>query len=140
MCSVFDVNEIERCARGIAEQFSAVVAVYIFGSVCTNKCGPLSDIDIAVLVDPSVDTDAVCGDFQDELCRRLKTDRIDLVSLVKAPSGLAYRVIKDGHSIYCCDKKHVESFESLTVMKYLDFKPVLERAFQVSSARTMEAA
>ncbi len=140
MYSVFDVNEIERCVRGVVERFPSVVALYMFGSVCTNKCGPLSDIDIAVLVEPSVNTDAVCGDFQDELCRRLKTDRIDLVSLVKAPPALAYRIIKDGHCICCRDKKVVESFESLTVMKYLDFKPVRERAFQTSRARTLEAA
>jgi len=92
------------------------------------------------MVDPAVSFDAVCGEVQDELCRRLKTDKVDLVVLAKAPFALAYRIIKDGRCVFCRDKRAVESFESLTVMKYLDFKPVRDRAFAISRARTLEAA
>jgi predicted nucleotidyltransferase len=140
MRSEYNIHEIERCAIDVSEQFPSVVAVYIFGSVCNGRCGPLSDIDIALLVEPTVSDADVCGDIQDELCRRLKTNRIDLVSLIKAPSTLAYRIIKDGHCIYCRNKKTVESFESLTVMKYLDFKPVRDRAFEIYRRRILGAA
>ena len=140
MSLVSNVDRIARTVMDVAEQFTPVAAVYLFGSICTGRYGALSDIDIALMVDPSVSVDAVCGDVQDELCRRLKTDRIDLVLLAKAPPSLAYRVIKDGRCIYCRDKKSVESFESLTVMKYLDFKPVRDRAFAIARAKTLEAA
>ena len=140
MSVVYDVVQIAQTVRDVAEQFSSVIAVYLFGSVCTGRHGALSDIDIALMVDPSFSVNVVCGDVQDELCRRLKTDKIDLVLLAQAPSALGYRVIKDGRCIYCRDKRAVESFESLTVMKYLDFKPVRDRAFEIARAKTLEAA
>jgi len=131
-------NSIMENVRATVERFPSVVLAYLFGSVCKGGEGPLSDIDVAVLFENG-DSKSALGDLQDALCRVLKTDRVDLVSLAQAPAALAYRVIRDGQCIDCRDKRVREAFESSTVMRYLDFKPVRERAFQIARQRILEA-
>ena len=98
----------------------------------------MSDVDIAVLLDPAA-RDETCGELEDALCRALRTDRVDLVLLNRAPAAPAYRVVRDGRRVICRNARAREAFESDTVMRYLDFKPVRDRAFQVSRAQVLAA-
>ena len=106
-----------------------VVAAYLFGSVAAGDAGPLSDVDIGVLLAEGVDEDEVCGRLMDGLCRRLHTDRIDVVSLGRSPLPLRYRILRDGTLVLCRDAAAREAFTVATVMDYLDFKPVRDLAF-----------
>jgi len=131
-------NAIEKSVRDTMAQCPSVLVGYLFGSVRTGQFGPFSDVDVAVLLEPLASSTEVCGQAQDALCRALRTDRVDLVPLATAPSSLAYRVIRDGRCIYCRDRRAREAFESDTVMRYLDFKPIRDRAFQTSRERILE--
>jgi predicted nucleotidyltransferase len=117
--------------RVTVEPFPQVKVVYIFGSVAAGRAGPLSDVDVAILLDPSADPEReVLGRIQDDLCRVLRTDRIDLVCLNGAPPHLAYRVVRDGRRILSADEMVRQAFESSTVMRYLDFRPLREQALR----------
>jgi len=107
----------------------AVVAAYIFGSLARGTAGPLSDIDVGLLVADSDDAARVCARTMDALCRRLGTSRVDVVSLATAPVPLRYRVVRDGLLVLRRDAAAVERFITETVLHYLDFKPVRDRAF-----------
>jgi len=131
-------SNLDRAIQTVFERYEAVSLGYLFGSVCTGRQGPLSDIDIAVLLRDDSLRKSIEGQIQDALCRTLHTDRVDFVSLADAPSSLAYRVIREGRCIYCSDQKTKESFETAAVMRYLDFKPVREQAFRVSRDRILE--
>jgi predicted nucleotidyltransferase len=133
-------NSLEAPIRAVLSQYPHVKIGYLFGSACTGRRGPLSDIDIAVLLHDSSSRRASEGDIQDALCRALHTDHVDFVSLADAPSSLSYRVIREGRCVYCSDRKSREAFETATVMRYLDFKPVREQAFRTSRNRILESA
>ncbi|MDP6525028.1 MAG: nucleotidyltransferase domain-containing protein [Kiritimatiellia bacterium] len=133
-------TSLDEMISSVLAQHPLVKVGYLFGSACTARCGPLSDIDIAVLVDDGSARKACEGEIQDALCRALRTGRVDLVSLSDAPSSLSYRVIREGRCVYCSERKAREAFETDTVMRYLDFKPVREQAFRTSRKRILETA
>lgn len=133
-----DKSNIETDIIDAIEQYPAVLVGYFFGSASHGQGGPLSDIDVGILLEPMASA-AMFGQIQDALCRKLKTDKIDLISLKKAPFSLSYRIIKDGKCIYCCDEKVRERFETDTIMRYLDFKPIRDIAFEVSRKHILEA-
>lgn len=61
-----------------------------------------------------------------------------MVSLIRSPAALGYRVIRDGSCIYCTDRKYKERYETETIMRYLDFKPIREQAFRTVRKRILE--
>ncbi len=107
----------------------AVLAAYLFGSTARQAGGPLSDVDVGVLADTGADAGEVTGRLIDVLSRRLGTDRIDLVSLRELPLPVRYRVLRDGILLVCRDQAARERFTAETVLLYLDFQPLRERAF-----------
>jgi predicted nucleotidyltransferase len=129
----------EMAVRKTAAGIPSLLAVYLFGSIAAGRRGPLSDIDVAVLAGPTGSRECL-GQFADALCRALRTERLDVVSLNEAPPPLAYRVIRDGRLILCRDERARELFESDTIMRYLDFKPVREAAFRTSRANILGVA
>lgn len=139
--SVPENDSVAQCVRESVAAFPAVQAAYLFGSFARERSGPLSDIDIAVLIEPDVPhREEIVGEIQDTLCRALRTDRIDLVDLNRSSPPLAYRVIRDGKQVFCRDPVARESFESGTVMRYLDFQPLRDRAFQSGREHILEGA
>ena len=116
----------------------SVAAAYVFGSVASESAGPLSDIDVALLVSDAGEAAAVCDRAMDALCRRLRTSRVDVLSLADAPVPLRYRVVRDGSLVLRRDAARLERFIVDTVLQYLDFQPLRERAFQVVRAGILE--
>jgi len=115
----------------IAEADSTIVAAYLFGSLARGVAGPLSDVDIGLLVHDREHDRAVCDRTMDALRRRLHTSRVEVVSLADAPLPLRYRVVRDGLLVASRDTAAVERFVTDTVLQYLDFKPIRDRAFEV---------
>jgi len=107
-----------------------VILAYLFGSVAKNKTGPLSDIDIAVLFNEKVPT-AQYFDQKLEVMGKIsdlfKTDNIDVVVLNEAPPLLAHRILKEGRVLFSKSEKKRLEFELRAIMKYLDWKPYLEK-------------
>jgi len=122
---------IRRAVVSILAAEPAVSLGYLFGSAARDRLTPLSDIDVAVLLDgrPETRTDLL-DRLAEALSRSLGTDAIDLVMLNAAPPPIRYRVIRDGVLMVCRDQKIRERFEADTVRRYLDFKPLRDRAFR----------
>jgi len=118
------------CSAAVAAAVAsepAVLAAYLFGSVARGAAGPLSDLDVAVLLrDPAEDD--VEGRVDDALCRRLGTDRVDVISLRTSAVPLRYRVVREGILVFCRDPAARERFTAETVLQYLDFRPLRDRA------------
>lgn len=122
---------IERI-RAILVEDSRPTLAYVFGSLASGRHTALSDIDIGVLLKPGVDREVALGELTDSLCRHLRTDRIDVVPLDRCSIPVRYRVVRDGTLVHCADRRDRERFESATVLRYLDFKPVRDAAFRVA--------
>lgn len=110
----------------------ALAAVYLFGSLSRGTAGPLSDIDIGLLLaDSGRADDKVCERTLEALCRRLQTSRIDVISLADATMPLRYHVVRDGSLVLCRDAAALERFIAESILQYLDFKPLRDRAFEL---------
>lgn len=107
-----------------------VLLAYLFGSQATGKTGPLSDMDIAIYFDERLGSNERFDlrlEVLGELTDMFKTDEIDLVVLNDAPPLLAHRIIKDGTLLFCGDDRLRVEHEVKVVMKYMDWKPYLDK-------------
>jgi hypothetical protein len=137
--SVVSLEAARAALIDILAEEPTVVAAYIFGSLVRGAAGPLSDIDVGLLLADADGAALVCGRTVDALCRRLATSRVDVVSLATAPMPLRYRAIRDGLLVLGRDAAAVERFITETVLQYLDFKPLRDRAFALVRDAILES-
>jgi len=96
-----------------------VKVAYLFGSCARDDAGPLSDIDIAVLLDGRVSPFDFRLRLAAELAQALGSEHFDLVTLNDAPLLLKYEVVRGGRVIKEDKNKRV-AFETRTLSEYLD--------------------
>ncbi len=123
------MNSVEAGLRDFFGREAEVRLAYLFGSAARSEEGPLSDVDIAVLVDEGLDSKRRFDlklDLIGRVCKILKTDKVDLVLLNDAPLSLSYNVIKDGLCLKSTERDRV-SFEGRVLSMYLDRKYFFDR-------------
>lgn len=121
---------LEGILRTYFQTRPEVHIAYLFGSQATGKTTPLSDVDIAVLVDLSVLSSSTPYGYKAEiaadLIKVLKTNQVDLVLLNEAPPFLLHRILKSGRCLCARDRQTRLRFETDAVGRYLDVKPLLQ--------------
>lgn len=122
----------ENALTALSSFFSSQPAVdlaYLFGSEARGTAGPLSDVDVAVLLHPTVPADQF-SDVQISLLAEImgiiKRNDIDLVVLNRAPAALRFRVIRDGQVLFCRDGAVLTRFRFSTLRDYHDTRPLRE--------------
>jgi len=126
-------GELAQYSLALESYFSSVddiALAILFGSQARGCARPLSDVDVALLLDGRP-ADARLFDARLEvmgaLMSILHTAEVDVVMLNQAPPALRFRVVRDGILLYCRERHMLIEFVSRTVVDYLDFKPVLLR-------------
>jgi hypothetical protein len=117
--------------RSFFEKRPEVAAACLFGSAATGRLGPLSDLDIGVLIARSeIGRLSVSLDYQaellTELMRVLKSNDVDLVLLHEAPPLLAHRVLRDGIFFFVADPAALADFRFHALQRYLDTRMIRE--------------
>lgn len=111
----------------------AIRFILLFGSQAAAKESPLSDIDLAIYVDPEKYGNRAYH-LQVEvgllLSRKLKRDDIDIVILNDATPTLRFEAIKNGHILYMKDESEYEDYVVRTLSEYYDSSYFLNRQFQ----------
>jgi len=104
-----------------------VDCAWLFGSMARGDAGPLSDVDVAVLLDPSVPPEARL-DIATALVEHLERlcGRVDLVLIDEAPPALRHRVFREGLLLFERDVRRRVAFEVRAIQEYLDFQPLAE--------------
>jgi predicted nucleotidyltransferase len=120
-----DAQALKDELSTILPELEGVCLVYLFGSQVEGNLGPMSDYDLAVLVDRSVDGVRVQARFVHQLARALQTDRVDVVLLNRASIELAYAIIAQGRVLYERDVATRVEYEATVLSRYGDFLPVL---------------
>ncbi len=119
----------------------SLAAVYLFGSAAVGKTGPLSDIDIAILlVDDFPDRDYLNKqlELQATLCRGLRTDGVDVVILNQASPLLAHRILSRGRLLFSRSERERQAFFVKTIREYLDTEPLRREGRNHLMARIKE--
>lgn len=116
---------------------------YQFGSSSTGKTGPMSDIDVAVLVSPTVPASDYLR-LQIELLRALDPvfdfQPVDLVLLNQAGPLLRYEVVKARCLLYAREEATRIAFEERVLRDYLDTKHLRQVHTQALLARLKDGA
>ena len=99
-----------------------LVLAYLHGSRVRGG-GPLSDIDLAVLLDRSLSSsrrDVVLRSLFAGMAKTIGTYEIDLVDLASAPPLLRHRVVRDGELLVEQNSRARVEFVRDTILVYLD--------------------
>jgi predicted nucleotidyltransferase len=102
-----------------------VVLAYLFGSQVQGNVGPLSDVDIALVVDRTDEPDTVRSDLRTCIASAIDRKRVDVVFLDRAPVELAFAIIADGELMYERDTFLRVEYEAKIMSLYCDYLPVL---------------
>jgi predicted nucleotidyltransferase len=100
-----------------------VKLAYLFGSVAEGREGKLSDVDMGVLLDESLNKKEKFNlqlKLISELTSILKTDRIDLIVMNNAPISLNYEIIKANHPLLVRNEGQKIDCEHRILSRYLD--------------------
>jgi len=103
---------------------AGIVLAYLFGSYARGTAGNLSDVDIALLLAPSVPKAEYLNyrlKYITQVMRALRDDRVDVVLLNMAPPLLKHEAIK-GRVLFERSPEVRVEFIMDTQRKYLDLK------------------
>jgi predicted nucleotidyltransferase len=112
---------------GAALDREGVLAAMLIGSQARGTAGPLSDIDIAVLYDPGLDSEARLRlqlDLMRSGSRALGTSEVDVVMLNRASPLMRHRAVRDGRLLVDRDSVARVRFEARALLDYLDTAPL----------------
>ena len=116
-----------RIGRALADAPHAAFAI-VFGSRARGTSHAGSDLDIALGFTgghrPSAREIGTIVSGLEEATGHT----VDFLDIESAPSGLAYRVFRDGNEIWVRDRPALVARKARAILEYLDFEPV-ERAF-----------
>jgi len=120
---------IEEYKQQLDQLFVAhgVVLAYLFGSQAEGKAGPLSDVDIAVLLGPQVPRDRWFDtqlDLIGELTSLFHRNDVDVVILNQATPVLAYEVVRSGQVLYEAEPGTRVDYEVAALRRYADTEPL----------------
>ena len=116
---------LKNAIQGIVSEFSEIRLIYLFGSQISGITGPMSDIDLGVLLTYNCEAQSIQLELIHRLAIALDRNKIDVVILNKAPIELAYAVIAQGHVLYQHDQATRVEFEARVLSLYGDYLPVL---------------
>ena len=101
---------------------------YLFGSYAKGGITPLSDVDVAVLLNDKIDPKYYFDtqlDLSDQLSSYLEKE-VEVVILNRADPRLSYQVIKYGEIVFKKSLSLKADFERKALNKYFDLKPMFE--------------
>lgn len=128
------VTALTRLLSGRSE----ILEAYLFGSQARGTAGPMSDVDVAVYVDPRVDTSAGFGldaGIAADLMSGLGRNDVDVVLLNGADPLLYHRVLRDGIRLFARDRRQTAGRETYAFSRYFDFLPHLEKIRRAAQGR-----
>ncbi len=113
----------------IFKDYPYIAAVYLFGSQATGKKGPMSDVDIAVLLKEPHPKGRELMHKMDYLAYRiedaLQAGEVDLIELNKQGLIFQHNVLRTGKLIYDADPVFRIEFTARVISNFCDFEPTL---------------
>jgi predicted nucleotidyltransferase len=120
-----DIQSLQRRIEAIVDAQAQVRLVYLFGSQVGGEIGPLSDVDMGVLLARDASVARVRAQLAHLFSAALEGNSVDLVILNQAPIELAYAVIAQGKIIYQRDRAERVEYEADVMSRYGDYLPFL---------------
>ncbi|MFZ1059731.1 MAG: nucleotidyltransferase domain-containing protein [Candidatus Rokuibacteriota bacterium] len=116
-----DIEGRLRTLDQALEKCSGVVFAYVFGGAAAGRLRPLSDVDVAVYLEETLDPVEGRLETIGAVTTHLGTDEVDVVVLNTAPISLAGRILQTRRVICDRDPYRRHRFESLALREFFDF-------------------
>jgi predicted nucleotidyltransferase len=123
--SPLDEGALQRLARALDRE--GVVAASLIGSQARDTAGPLSDVDIGVWHDATLDSPSRLRlrlALTQAASQALGTDEVDVVLLNGATPLMRHRAMRDGQYLVERDRKTRVTLETRGLLDYLDTAPL----------------
>lgn len=129
-------SEIKNAISDSAEMISdelAIRFVLLIGSYAKNEQGPMSDIDIAIYIDPAnhirnnITSALKLGAL---LEKKLKRNDIDVVILNDALPTMKFKSIVSNKILHMIDEGEYEDYVVRTLSEYYDYSDFLEQQYK----------
>lgn len=104
--------QLEKVLNQI-KTYPSVIAIYLFGSFAKGSQNPISDIDIAVIIeekDRDAETEIGC----------LYSDYFDVVLFHKLPLYIQFEVFSSGRELFVRDEGRLQEIKEKVLMDYLE--------------------
>jgi hypothetical protein len=126
------LNQRQRSnLAGLFGDYPYIIATYQFGSTTRGKAGPLSDLDIALLLDEAAPSGMALARVEGLLAHRIHQSldsqprEIDVISLNERSLIFQHTVLRTGQVIYDANPQARRHHEWKIIRAYLDFEPTL---------------
>ncbi|MBI5199344.1 MAG: nucleotidyltransferase domain-containing protein [Nitrospirae bacterium] len=120
--------EFERL-KYIFKDYPYIATAYLFGSQVSGKMGPMSDVDIAILLKENAPEGRELIHEEDYLAFRIadavQVKEVDLIELNRQGLIFVHNVLKTGKLIYDADTSFRIRFTAKVISDYCDFEPTL---------------
>lgn len=125
LASTHDLSTLARRVSDLVASDSRVLLVYVFGSYARGDIGPLSDLDIAVLLTRTASVAHSRADLIGAFSTLSGHTSVDLIILNQTPIELAYSVISQGKVLYARTLAERVEYEANVLGRYGDYLPFL---------------
>lgn len=105
-----------------------VVGAYLFGSQAKGQAGPMSDIDLGLILASNLsvkERDAIIKALFVKLSIALETNDVDILDLRTASVFLRYKAMFDGRLLFSKDQGLLNRLSFEAMQAYEDFRPHL---------------
>lgn len=133
-------DEIAARLKTFAKAHAEIVAVYLYGSYANGTAREPSDIDVAVLLTPSV-PDALEAELRlnTALCALPGLEKAEVAALNRVSLKLTGEVLQTGVRVYCADDEARATFEFDAMRQWWDWRPWHEAYNREYFARVKES-
>lgn len=115
--------------KNIFKDYSYIASAYLFGSQAIGKRGPLSDVDIAILLKDNAPKGRELIHQENYIAYRLadvlQVKEVDLVEINREQLIFVHNVLKTGKLIYDADPDLRIRFVARIISDYCDFEPTI---------------
>ena len=118
-------------------------AAYLFGSVAAGRPRAASDVDVAVLLSPTLKPShslAFRLGLLAELRSALQRNDVDLVILNRAPPALVHNVVTKGKRVFERSRRARVRFQVRALNLFLDTEPLRRTAERYLTQRYLKGA
>jgi len=115
--------------KDIFKDYPYIASAYLFGSHALGKIGPMSDVDIAILLMDNAPKGRELIHEEDYLAYRiadaLQAKEVDLIELNRQGLIFVHNVLRTGKLIYDANPDFRIRFVAKAISDYCDFEPTL---------------
>ncbi|PJA83558.1 MAG: nucleotidyltransferase domain-containing protein [Nitrospirae bacterium CG_4_9_14_3_um_filter_44_28] len=114
--------------NAVFRNYSFIASAYLFGSQATGKTGPMSDVDIAVLLKEPRPKGRELMRQMNYLSFRIEEifkKEVDVIEMNSQGLIFQHNVLRSGNLIYDADPLFRANYVSRLISSYCDFEPTI---------------